>query len=50
VVAYLGISVTQGRALTRLEHALASLIDQLLLPAELRSGAESPAARQASPN
>src|SRR5262245_19003395 len=36
VVAYLLISVKQGRELTRIEHALASLVDHLLVSGEQR--------------
>ena len=39
VVAYLLISVKQGRGMTRIEHALASLVDQLLVSGEPRQPA-----------
>jgi biopolymer transport protein ExbB/TolQ len=37
VVAYLLVSVKQGRDLTRIEHALASLVDQLLIGGEQKN-------------
>src|SRR5262245_47262192 len=36
VVAYLLVSVKQGREMTRIEHALASLVDHLLVSGEQR--------------
>ena len=37
VVAYLLVSVKQGRELTRIEHAMSALVDQLLLQGEPRT-------------
>jgi biopolymer transport protein ExbB len=44
VVAYLIISVKQGREMTRIEHAMSALVDQLLLSSEPRPS-QQPALR-----
>ncbi len=43
VIAYLIVSVKQGREMTKMEHAMSKLVDQLLLTTESRAG--SPALR-----
>jgi biopolymer transport protein ExbB/TolQ len=45
VVAYLFVSTKQGKEMTRMEHAVATLIDQLLVSPESRGSAPKPALR-----
>jgi biopolymer transport protein ExbB/TolQ len=42
VVAYLLVSVKQGREMTRIEHAVASLVDTLLVAPDARAGGAQP--------
>ena len=39
VIAYLIVSVKQGRELTKIEHTMSSLVDQLLIQGEPRPAA-----------